>query len=149
MTEKSRELRDARQGDLEAIYEIEKLSFSDPYPKNLLKSFLFFPGAYIVVLEGGRLVGYAIGVIRHTTLGHVISIAIAPGNRRSGIGQELLGELVKKLGQCGAKEITLEVRESNAAAISLYTKMGFGIGREIKRYYPDGETALEMNLSLK
>jgi ribosomal-protein-alanine N-acetyltransferase len=149
MAGKSFEIRDALQEDLSAIFDIEKRSFPDPYPKTLLKAFLFLPGAYVVTTLDGMVVGYAIGVIRHLSLGHVISIAISPFYRRSGAGERLLIELIERLKKIGAKEITLEVRETNSAAIELYRKLGFFEKRKLSGYYPDGETALEMRLSLK
>lgn len=49
----------------------------------------------------------------------------------------------------GAKYVSLHVRESNRAAISLYTKtLGFEVHGVEAKYYADGENALAMRLSL-
>ncbi|MEM3674710.1 MAG: hypothetical protein QXG08_04470, partial [Candidatus Methanomethyliaceae archaeon] len=56
----SAEVRDATLNDLNEIYAIEKESFSDPYPKPLLKAFFYHPGADIVAVVRGKVVGYAI-----------------------------------------------------------------------------------------
>jgi len=143
------ELRDARVEDLDSIFEIEQQAFPDPYPKALLKAFLFFPGAYLVVLSEGKMIGYAIGIVRYSDQGHIISIAINREYRRGGAGETLLTELVERLRKIGSTQVYLEVRQSNIAAISLYKKIGFVEKGKKERYYSDGETALEMRLSLK
>ena len=44
----------------------------------------------------------------------------------------------------GASFVSLEVRESNLPAITLYRKMGFVEMGKRKRYYENGEDALMM-----
>ncbi|MEM4234256.1 MAG: ribosomal protein S18-alanine N-acetyltransferase [Candidatus Methanomethylicaceae archaeon] len=145
----SAEVRDATLNDLNEIYAIEKESFSDPYPKPLLKAFFYHPGAYIVAVVRGKVVGYAIGIIRFRSLGHIISIAVEKDFRGKGIGKKLLHELIKRLSGMGAKKIRIEVRESNEIAINLYKKTGFTTKEKIFRYYPDGEAALVMFIDLQ
>ncbi|MGA2573850.1 MAG: ribosomal protein S18-alanine N-acetyltransferase [Candidatus Methanomethylicaceae archaeon] len=135
--------------DLDEIYKIEKESFPDPYPKGLLKAFLFFPGAYLVALSEGLILGYAIGVVRYETVGHIISIAVSKEKRRSGVGRQLLAKSVERLRLKGVQSVRLEVRESNVEAIDLYKKAGFLAEDKIEGYYVDGESALVMYLSVK
>jgi ribosomal-protein-alanine N-acetyltransferase len=142
-------IREASLDDLDEIYKIEKESFPDPYPKGLLKAFLFFPGTYIVALFGGIIVGYTIGVVRYETIGHIVSIAVSKEKRRSGVGRQLLIKAVERLRLKGAQSIRLEVRESNVEAIELYKKAGFSTKEKIEGYYIDGESALVMYLSVK
>ena len=141
-------VREATLNDLNEIYAIEKESFPDPYPKALLKAFLFHPGAYIVAVVERKVVGYAIGIIRYRSLGHKISIAVRKDYRGKGIGKKLLNELLNRLFAMGAKKIRIEVRESNEIAINLYRKVGFVPKEKISGYYPDGETALVMFIDL-
>lgn len=50
----------------------------------------------------------------------------------------------------GAHFVSLHVRESNRAAIGLYTQsLGFKVHGVEKKYYADGEDALAMRLELK
>jgi len=141
-------IRDARLDDLDAIFRIEERSFSDPYPKGLLKAFFFLPGAYIVAVSEEMIIGYAVGVIRYESLGHVVSIAVDEKMRRKGVGERLMTEIIERLCSRGAKRVRIEVRESNLPAIKLYTKLGFTIEGKIKRYYADGESALLMYLNV-
>ena len=57
-------VREANLADIDRIVEIEDASFPDPYPRGLLKAFLYMPGAYMVATDGGTIVGYTIGIIR-------------------------------------------------------------------------------------
>ncbi len=142
-------IRDATLPDLDAILGIEEESFADPYPRGLLKVLYFLPGAYLVAESGGKVAGYAVGVIRHRRLGHVISVAVAGGMRKRGIGEGLMRALLERLIAEGAEAVQLEVRESNAAAIRLYERLNFRCKKRIKRYYADGESALVMRLDIK
>lgn len=74
--------------------------------------------------------------------GHVLDLAVAPADRRAGLGTRLLHALVDGLLAVGCQAVTLEVRASNRAAQALYRRAGFTVeGRRIG-YYPDGEDAL-------
>jgi len=142
-------IRDARLEDLDAIVRIEETSFSDPYPKGLLKAFFYLPGAYIVASSKEVVIGYAVGIIRYEKLGHVVSVAVNKNIRRKGVGERLMKEIIERLCSSGAKRIRIEVRESNLPAIKLYTKLGFTEEGKIKKYYADGESAILMYLNVK
>jgi ribosomal-protein-alanine N-acetyltransferase len=140
-------IRLAREDDLESIYSIEEKSFPDPYPKGLLKAFFLMPGAYLVATVKGAVVGYAVGIIRYGSLGHIVSIAVLEGCQGRGVGRGLLERLMEELVASGAKRMRLEVRESNSRAIDLYRAVGFQEKENIKNYYADGESALVMWLT--
>ena len=59
----------------------------------------------------------------------------AAGDRRRGIGSELMKELIAIARERKLQAIFLEVRESNAAARSLYRKFKFSEGGRRKNYY--------------
>ncbi|MBQ1437954.1 MAG: ribosomal protein S18-alanine N-acetyltransferase [Ruminococcus sp.] len=77
--------------------------------------------------------------------GYIFNVAVNADFRRKGVGTALINELVtygKKNNLCF---ITLEVRESNQAAISLYSDFGFIRVGERKNYYSDpAENAILM-----
>ncbi len=78
-------------------------------------------------------------------VGHLVSIAVMPGYRRRGIGKALLAETIRVMKEVyNVDSIYLEVRVSNAPAISLYEKFGFKKVRIIYAYYDDGENAYVM-----
>ena len=68
---------------------------------------------------------------------HIVSVGVADGYRRRGIGELLLIAAVEHAVAKGTETITLEVRESNAAAQALYAKYGFIEQGIRKGYYSD------------
>jgi ribosomal-protein-alanine acetyltransferase len=77
------------------------------------------------------------------------NIVVTPAAQRTGIGGQLLDALIAKARQRNGESVFLEVRESNAAARSLYEKAGFAQTGRRKAYYtnPD-EDALLYRLKL-
>ena len=76
---------------------------------------------------------------------HIILLAIHPSFQRQGLGQALLWALLKSACDRQLERATLEVRDSNLAAVGLYKKFGFKEAGRRKRYYEDtGEDALVM-----
>ena len=76
---------------------------------------------------------------------HIIMLAIHPSFQRQGLGQALLWALLKSACDRQLERSTLEVRDSNLVAVSLYKKFGFKEAGRRKRYYEDtGEDALVM-----
>jgi ribosomal-protein-alanine N-acetyltransferase len=71
-------------------------------------------------------------------------VAVDPDQRRTGVATALLDALLQRVGDSQAR-YTLEVRESNAAAIALYERFGFRSAGMRRRYYQDnGEDAFIM-----
>ena len=68
---------------------------------------------------------------------HVVSVGVADGYRRRGIGELLLIAAVEHATARETETITLEVRKSNAAARALYAKYGFIEQGIRKKYYSD------------
>jgi len=80
---------------------------------------------------------------------HISTLAVDPKRRRQGIGERLLVHMLRETRRLGAGVVTLEVRESNQAAIALYEKHGFRVRRRKVGYYRDNdEDALVMSLDL-
>jgi [ribosomal protein S18]-alanine N-acetyltransferase len=63
------------------------------------------------------------------------NIVVAPAERRRGLGQQLLEVLISTARSTNSEAVFLEVRESNAAARSLYEKAGFELIGRRKAYY--------------
>lgn len=91
-----------------------------------------------------ELVGYS-GIWTIFEEAHVTTLAVSSRHRREHIAQAILLAQIKFLYENMVKYLTLEVRESNAKAISLYEKFGFKSLGKRKNYYQDnGEDALIM-----
>ncbi len=132
--------------DLQEIQEIERASFTAPWP----------PQAYRQELEANRLAHYLTARLDETVVGyagiwlmvdeaHVTTFAVHPEWRRQRIGERLLLALLDLALDRRAREATLEVRLSNLAARRLYEKYGFRpVGIRPRYYSDDGEDALIM-----
>ena len=126
-----------------AIAEMEKLCFSDPWSVNSITAELNNAlSLWIVAMDGTKLVGY---VGSQSVLGwsDMMNLAVLPEYRRQGVGEALVTNLIEKLQEKKNTCLTLEVRASNAPAISLYQKMGFvQVGRRPNYYHNPKEDAL-------
>ena len=117
------------------IAELEKICFSDPWSENSVASELNNPlSVWLVAEENGIVCGY---VGSQTVLDEtdMMNIAVHPDFRRKGIAAALIAELVRLLKERGSRILRLEVRESNAPAISLYETLGFTQLGLRKNYY--------------
>ena len=128
---------------MQAIAEIEKLCFSDPWSLNSICSELSNPlSLWLVALDGDRVVGY---VGSQTVLdgADMMNLAVLPQYRKQGIGEALVTHLVQCLREKGAICLALEVRQSNEPAIRLYKKLGFAqVGVRPNYYRNPRENAL-------
>ncbi|MBA4224597.1 GNAT family N-acetyltransferase [Bosea sp. (in: a-proteobacteria)] len=68
--------------------------------------------------------------------GEILSIVVAGGKRRSGLGQALLCAHLAQLAARGTARLFLEVEEGNAPAIGLYRRLGFDTVGRREGYYP-------------
>jgi ribosomal-protein-alanine N-acetyltransferase len=131
-----------KASDTTRVYAVERECFNDPYPLQFFDALIKTERErFFVVDEDGKIVGYAVATASGRD-GKVISVAVNPGCRRRGIGTALLSAVTGRLAEEGVRDIHLEVRKGNGAAISFYERMGFRAFSEIRHYYRDGEDAL-------
>lgn len=72
---------------------------------------------------------------------HITILAVKPHYQGRSLGQLLLYHLLTDAVSRSLERATLEVKEKNTVAISLYKKFGFIVGRR-KGYYQNGQDAL-------
>lgn len=80
--------------------------------------------------------------------GHVSSLAVLPDYRRQGLAQLLLQQFHHHLVPQQCSFAGLHVRQSNAAAVKLYERLGYEAAVTIPAYYEDGEDAYYMKKML-
>ena len=135
-----------RLGDIAAVLEIERLSFSSPWPAFAFEQELTANrlAHYRVARLDDRVVAFG-GIWLMVDEAHVTTFGVHPDHRRRGIGRLLLLHMAEAAIELGSSRMTLEVRVSNTAAQSLYRSFGFRVsGRRIAYYSDDGEDALVM-----
>ena len=140
------ELRPLEPHDLDAVEEIERVSYGTPWSRSMFVAELRKPsslalGAYSAE---GDLVGYAF-VSRYVDAWHVMNVAVSVEFRRRGIATTLLERLFEVTATDSRRGYTLEVRVSNLHAIRLYEQLGFEARGVRRGYYTDNrEDALIM-----
>ena len=121
---------------LDEVADLERVCFSTPWSRNMLAEELDNAcSAFLVALDGDDSVaGYA-GLLVIADEGYITNVAVRPESRRGGVAGQLLDVFLKFAAANGLAFLTLEVRESNYAAIALYGSRGFrSVGRR-KNYY--------------
>lgn len=123
-------------GHIDQVYAIETASFSQPWSREALEEEASgqYGAHYLTALEGDRVVGYG-GFRQVLDEGHITNIAVAAGDRGRGIGKEILEGLIGLCPALGILYLTLEVRQSNEAAIRLYEGCGFTAAGVRPGYY--------------
>lgn len=148
-------LRQFKPSDLESVIQINRVCLPENYSSYFfMELYERYPATFIVAEQGTDVVGYimcrvetgfsSFGFIGISKKGHVVSVAVLPKYQRKGVGKALLDEAMKNMRLYKAKECYLEVRVSNAPAVSMYEKLGFQKVRAASGYYADGEAAYVM-----
>lgn len=150
-------IRPFRGEDLERVNKIETASFRDAWPESF---FTYMqrkaPDLFLVAAHGEEIVGYVLGEMREIMfsgvphrfkMGHILNIAVDTSRRRRGAGTRLMEEIEGRFRERNATKVTLEVRESNAAARSFYQERGYEETGRVRAYYPD-EDAVIMSKNL-
>jgi ribosomal-protein-alanine N-acetyltransferase len=138
------EIRRLTYADLPQVIAIERRAFPTPWSLAMFVLELSKPsGICLVALTEGRVAGYVV-CSRYDIVWHVMNIAVEPERLRTGIATALLEYLFDMADKPG-EQYTLEVRESNDAAIALYERFGFESAGVRPGYYHDNkEDALIM-----
>ncbi len=130
-------VRRAQIRDVRDIRSIDRQAFPSPWSEGWTIAQVTDPARVHLVAERGfTVVGHG-GFIFLGDQAHIATIAVAGDARRQGIGDALMTALLKAARDKGYDEVTLEVRESNQAAIALYGRHGLAIVGRRKGYYGD------------
>ena len=122
-----------REEHVEQVKELLDLCFSDAWSQDAVRSELQKDGAVsVIALEDGEVVAY-LAFEKILDEGTVAEVAVHPAFRRRGIARRLLEMTMNMFDDL--KTVTLEVREGNVPARSLYRAMGFDDTAVRKNYY--------------
>ncbi len=114
-------------------------AFEDARPGHSLAALLRTPGAWCVLAlpsrsPAGPPVGFVIARLV-VDEAEVLSLGVAPGWRRRGVGRALLAEVLRRAAKGTARAVYLEVGEDNEAAQALYRASGFEVIARRANYY--------------
>lgn len=124
------------EADISEIAQIEALQHHAPWSAQSFADALRC-GWHCRVLksQNDQILGYCVCM----TAGddeELLTITVRPDMTRQGYGKCLMQEVVSGARTRQARQLFLEVRESNQVAIDLYGQMGFKITGVRKNYYP-------------
>ena len=125
------------EADIDAVVALEQESFSNPWPRETLVWELVnsdVTRVYLLRDAEDRAIAFCIAWIIFDEL-HINTLAVSPEHRRQGMATHLLGEVMADASREGARRATLEVRESNTAALELYARLGFRVTARRRGYY--------------
>ncbi len=128
-------IREIREHDIGDIAALERDIFSDPWTESGIRETLRQENTVLLgAWKNDIMSGY---VILYYVLneGEIARIAVGRSDRRQGCADYLFGRLRDICGRKGITRMMLEVRESNAAAVSFYKKCGFTEDGVRKKYY--------------
>ncbi len=141
--------------DLDQVAKLEREIFPDPWPRTYFSRDVYRPHSLALVAvtrdegAGGkteRVVGYAVAWVQGEL--HLANIAVAPAERRKGIGTALLAKVEEFGRELGASSVYLEVRESNVGAQAFYRRQGFVQTYVRPGYYANRDNAVIMEKDL-
>ncbi|MFH1699526.1 MAG: ribosomal protein S18-alanine N-acetyltransferase [Candidatus Zixiibacteriota bacterium] len=143
------QIRKMDQKDIPEIIRLERELFSDPWPKQAfiedIESDFSLP---FVAHIDNEIIGYAILWIG-IEAGHLTNIAVDKKYQRKSVAKKLLSFILEFAQNIKLSQILLEVRPSNAAAVTLYESYGFKNLAIQKDYYKNpSEDCLVMKRDL-
>lgn len=129
---------EAEADSLLALSRSEQICFpEDPWTQGMIEDTLKNERSKVIAVYNRQLseiVAYGV-IYLSVDEADIANIATLPAYRGNGIGEALLRLMIKTARRSGAKQLFLEVRESNSAAVALYEKVGFiKIGKR-RNYY--------------
>lgn len=126
-------IRKAVKNDLDAIVSIEETAFADRAFSRRAIAYHIENNLVLCAEVEGQIAGYiCLSTLSKNKRRRIYSIAVHPDCRGMGIGLQLMVEAEKK---SHAKEIILEVDETNDSAFRLYEKLGYTVFGTYEGYY--------------
>lgn len=133
---------------IDALAQIELECFSLPWSKKALAEELCNPlSVFFVAKKQNCVCGY-VGMHNVSGQGYITNIAVSTSHRKQGVAKKLIEKLLAYGKQNNMEFITLEVRESNIVATTLYQKYSFKqVGKRRGFYSNPKEDGLIMTLN--
>lgn len=138
-------------GDVPSVVDIERRAYAFPWSRGVFLDCLRVPYHCEVLEEERLLAGYSVLAVAADEA-HLLNLCIDPVAQGRGLGGFLLDHLLRTATRAGNRIIYLEVRPSNAAALSLYKRAGFsriGVRRNYYRAADGREDALVLARALQ
>jgi [ribosomal protein S18]-alanine N-acetyltransferase len=140
-------LRRAIQADNKVMAAIHAAAFApaDAWSAEVFDLQLAMPNIFgLLHQKGGMILAQVVA-----DEAEILTLAVVPTVRRTGLGFGLLAAAIDLATSLSARAIFLEVSITNIAARALYTKAGFIQAGQRRRYYSDASDALVLRFDIK
>ncbi len=130
--------RKMRLDDIDEIIKIERSVYSHPWSASIFSDCMQVGYNCWVYLDQDRLVAYGLISVAANEA-HILNLCVMPDSQGKGFGRLMLRKLMQLAEERHGNSIFLEVRESNAVALTLYDNEGFNRIGVRKGYYPGAD----------
>ena len=121
---------------LDAVLAIEVAAYEFPWSRgNFVDSLAAGHIAQMLCGPRGELLGYLVALPGFEEM-HLLNLTVAPTAQSRGHARSMLAWLLALCARQDARQLWLEVRESNARARRIYERFGFAAIGKRKGYYP-------------
>ncbi len=134
-------LRTMQASDLDIILAIESDVYDYPWTRGNFEDSLNARHQAWVMMQADEVIGYAV-MMTVLDEAHLFNVSIARAYQKQGLGYALVNDMIANAKTSGAKNMFLEVRESNMSARKLYEKIGF-VEVHIRRGYYQAKAGRE------
>jgi ribosomal protein S18 acetylase RimI-like enzyme len=139
------QIRAYRSSNHDEVVALWRLVFPDAPPRNdpvldVRRKLMVQPELFLVALVDSHVVGTCMaGFDGHR--GWVHLVAVAPAQRRRGVGSALMRRAEALLTRIGCPKLNLQVRTSSPEAVGFYESLGFQVEERISmgKVLPAGE----------
>lgn len=143
-------IREMTPDDIEAVMDIETMSYDNPLNERQLKKYLRRRNmAGFVSVLSDEIIGFILIEIFKSHF-HLIDVAVHSDHIRQGVGKQLMAFVTGRLSSSKKTSLSVHVRETNLAA-QLYLKAcGLKAVTVIRNFYQDtGEDCYKMEYRLR
>ena len=143
-------VRLAVPADAPAMAEIHEECFTKSWNADAIVQFIAVPGCLALIAStAGDLPAHGFLIVRSAgDEAELLTLAVHPDHRGIGLARKLLLHATARLRAAGARQIFLEVDETNTSARGLYQSLGAVVVGRRKRYYEHGADADIFSLAL-
>jgi ribosomal-protein-alanine N-acetyltransferase len=140
--------------DLDAMHALDVLCFERPFRfmRSAMRRFAEAKNARVVIAkEGGALVGLVILHIENIEggkAGYIVTLDVAPAQRRRGIAGQLMHEAEQQARREGCSALVLHVFTGNESAVCFYANIGFARSYTEADFYGLGMDAWVLHKAL-
>lgn len=142
-------IRKFKPNDFLPLIKLSYETLPEQYnPHVFLQVYEACPQGLLVAEHNQQIIGFIMGAKTQDNKAVILTLSVAPDQRRKGIGSTLLQRFLKEMALQGIKKTELQVRVDNTTAIKFYKKHGFKITDTLPAFYENNKDGYSMMKTL-